>query len=92
MNGYWLSFTDGTNGYCQGANEYDAKRIAEKLTEKKVSGGEYKDIAAVSLPYPASPVIWQLDHPVSGKCPAFCYAPEKCKGKTSCPQRYACTE
>jgi hypothetical protein len=92
MNGYWLTFTDGSHGYCQGSNAYDAKKIAEKLTGKKVAGGEYKDISAAALPYPASPVIWQLDHPVSGKCPEFCYSPEKCCGKTSCPQKYSCTE
>jgi len=34
VKGYWLKFTDGSNGYCQGENESDAKRIAEKLTGK----------------------------------------------------------
>lgn len=92
MNGYWLTFTDGSKGYCQGGSEFDAKQIAEKLTGKKVAGGEYRDIAAKSLPYPANPVIWQLDHPVSGKCPTFCHAPNQCAGRTSCPQSYSCTE
>jgi hypothetical protein len=92
MKGFWVTFTDGSKGYCQGGSEFDAKQIAEKLTGKTVAGGKYKDIAAVSLPYPATPVIWQLDHPVNGKCPAFCYRPEECKGRSSCPQRRACTE
>ncbi len=92
MQGFWLTFTDGTHGYCEGANDFDAKRIAEKLTGKTVAGGEYKDIAAKRLPYPATPVIWQLDHPVNGKCPAFCYKPQQCAGRTSCPQNYACSE
>ena len=39
MQGFWLTFTDGSKGYCQGVNEYDAKVIAEKLTGKKVAGG-----------------------------------------------------
>lgn len=92
MKGFWLTFTDATAGYCEGANESDAKAIAEKLTGKTVAGGKYKDIAAKSLPYPAAPVIWQLDHPVHGKCPSFCFKPEQCKGHTSCPQNYSCTE
>lgn len=91
MRGYWLTFTDGSNGYCQGVSEYDAKIIAEHLTGKTVAGGAYKDIAAKPLPYPATPVIWQLDHPVNGKCPAFCFRPKECAGATSCPQNYSCT-
>lgn len=92
MNGYWLTFTDGSKGYCEGSNEFDAKTIAEKLTAKTVAGGKYKDIEAKPLPYPAKPIIWQLDHPVHGKCPDFCYAPTQCAGHTSCPQNRSCTE
>jgi hypothetical protein len=92
MRGFWLTFTDGTNGYCQGSNEFDAKQIAEKLTGKIVAGGTYRDIAAKPLPYPATPIIWQLDHPLNGKCPAFCFKPEQCAGSTACPQNYSCTE
>ncbi len=92
MTAYWLTFTDGTKACCEGEGEYDAKRIAEKLTGKKVAGGEYRDIAAKVLPHPASPIIWQLDHPVVGKCPTFCHSPDKCAGRGSCPEPYACTE
>lgn len=92
MKSFWLTFTDGSNGCCQGETEFDAKLIAEKLTGKKVAGGEYKDIAAKKLPYPAKPIIWQFDHPASGKCPPFCYTPAKCAGHSSCPQNYSCSE
>lgn len=91
MKGFWLTFTDGSKGYCQGSSEFDAKQIAEKLTGKTVAGGEYQDIEAKSLPYPASPIIWQLDHPVNGKCPAFCYQPNKCAGNSCCRQNPSCT-
>lgn len=91
MQGYWLTFTDGTKGYCEGFDDFDARRIAEKLTGKTVAGDARKP-AAKRLPYPASPVIWQLDHPVTGLCPAFCFAPNKCAGSTCCPQPYSCTE
>ena len=89
---FWLDFTDGSQACCQGANAYDAKKIAEKLTGKTVKGGEFRDIAARVLPYPADPVVWQLDHPIDGKIPTFCYKPRECAGRTSCPQRRACTE
>lgn len=92
MKTYWLTFTDGSHGCCQGDSPFDAKRIAEKLTGKTVAGGKYQDIAATPLPYPAKPVIWQLDHPVGGKEPDFCYTPEQCAGRTSCPKPYACSE
>jgi hypothetical protein len=92
MHGYWITFTDGSNGYCEGSSEFDAVQIAEKLTGKKVGGGPYKDFTLKTLPYPATPVIWQLDHPVSGKCPPFCHKPNECAGSGSCPQRYSCTE
>jgi len=92
MQGYWLTFTDGSHGYCEGASPYDAKIIAEKVSDKTVAGGKYQDIEAKTLPYPAKPIIWQFDHPVHGKCPAFCYKPSQCSGHTSCPQNYACSE
>lgn len=92
MQGFWITFTDGSHGYCEGLNDYDAKVIAEKLTGKTVGGGKWKDFTMKLLPYPASPIIWQLDHPVNGKCPAFCFKPEQCAGNTSCPQNRACTE
>lgn len=94
MQGFWIKFTDGSSGYCEGQNAYDAVKIAEKLTGKTATyDGEnpYKP-ELKTLPYPASPVIWQLDHPISGKCPTFCFRPNQCAGKTSCPQNHSCTE
>lgn len=91
--GYWITFTDGSAGFCEGEGAWDAVRIAEKITGKMAIMGEDRwnpDIPR--LPYPANSIIWQFDHPVSGKCPPFCATPEKCKGNTSCPSRYACSE
>lgn len=93
MQGFWLTFTDNTNGYCEGETPYDAVQIAQKITGKTVVAGDNKYEPKLDfLPYPASPVIWQLDHPVNGKCPTFCHNPDQCKGNTSCPQRPSCTE
>ena len=92
MQAYWITFTDGSKGCCEGQSAYVAKRIAEKVANKKVMGSEFSDEGVEILPYPASPVIWQFDHPVTGKCPPFCHSPEQCKGGTSCPKSYACSE
>jgi hypothetical protein len=93
MQGYWITFTDKSKGYCQGQSAYDAVQIAEKLTGKtaEYEGSKWKP-ELKTLPYPASPVIWQLDHPVHGKYPSFCFNPDKCCGYTSCPQNRSCTE
>lgn len=92
MQSFWITFVDGTKGCCQGEGPYDAKKIAEHITGKKVAGSEFGDEGAVKIPYPADPVIWQFEHPVHGKCPSFCYSPEQCKSLSSCPKNYACTE
>lgn len=94
MNAYWLKFTDGSEACCEGHSEFDAQKIAEKLTGKTVADTPNKWTAGnvKPLPYPASPVIWQLDHPCHGKTPTFCHAPKQCKGRTACPQNYSCTE
>lgn len=95
MKSWWLTFSDSSHACCQGESEYDAKRIAEKMAAKTAAGDPLsprKVIAAQPLPYPASPVIWQFDHPVTGKTPAFCYEPDKCAGRSSCPQCRSCAE
>jgi hypothetical protein len=93
VRGFWITFTDGSSGYCQGNDAYDAVQIAEKLTGKTVVVGANKWKPELkSLPYPGNPIIWQFDHPVSGKCPPFCFSPKECAGRTSCPKNYACSE
>ena len=51
MSGYWIKFTDGTSGYCDGRSPDDAKAIAEKISGKTVAGEQYKPDDKV-LPYP----------------------------------------
>lgn len=92
MQSFWLTFTDGSKACCQGANAYDAKKIAEHMTGKKVAGGEYRDFSAEPLPYPADPCIWKFEHPIDGPTPCFCFNPRQCAGNTSCPQPRSCTE
>ena len=84
MQAYWITFEDTTAGCCEGTSARDAKSIAEHISEKKVAKMEI-------LPYPASPEIWQFDHPIHGKTPAFCMNPTTCAGHQSCPRSPCCT-
>lgn len=81
---YWLTFTDGTRGSCGGDNYEAAKQKAEEVSGKEVQSGEL-------LPYFARPVIWQPEGK-HGPMPAFCYQPERCKGRGSCPTRPSCVD
>lgn len=80
MTPYWLSFTDGTHGCCEGTTLAAAITKAEDISGKVVSAGK-------RLPYFAVPVIFQ-----SGAEPAFCHNPNRCAGRSSCPMDHACTE
>lgn len=94
MNAFWIKFADGSEACCEGQTAFDAQRIAEKLTGKTVADVPNKWTAGNvrQLPYPASPIIWQFDHPVSGKFPLFCHDPKNCAGRGSCPKNRACSE
>lgn len=51
------------------------------------------DLIAVdwnTLPYPADPVLFRGEK--YKDFPSFCFAPELCKGRSSCPRSYACSE
>lgn len=98
MRCYWLKFEDGSEGHCEGQSAYDAQIIAEKLTDKKVAGSdEFKWHAEDNpnikgLPYPARGRIWKFEHPIYGAAPSFCLGTPECRGKSSCPRNYACSE
>lgn len=95
MRAYWVTFTDGTAGCCDGQSAYDAAQIAEHFTKKKVDdgGNKYEPKGVKPLPYPANPIIWQFLHPIDGRaCPPFCHDPKNCAGRSSCPKNYACSE
>ncbi len=85
MKTFYIKLESGTTASCQGESAMDAKSIAKAITGKNV-------IEVWNLPYPSANCLWKHDHPVYGQTPSFCYEPEDCKGRTSCPKRYACTE
>lgn len=39
------------------------------------------------LPYPADPRVGP-----QSDCPSFCWQPNACAGRSSCPRQYACSE
>lgn len=98
MQTYWLKFTDGTTGHCEGQSAYDAVRIAEFITKKTVAveardkyRPEHSEAVKI-LPYPSRPMIWQFEHPIYGKTPTFCHGGAKCHNKKACPQSYSCCD
>lgn len=93
MRAYWIVFTDGQRACCEGLHPDDAQRIAEALTGKKVAIDPSSRKPSVRpLPYPAKPVIWRFYHPVIGATPTFCFRPDECAGRTSCPRDRACDD
>lgn len=74
---FWVQFSDRSPGTI----EADEVHAAEKLSEQF---GKFK--LANTIPYPARPVLHQ-----TSSCPPFCYEPNKCKHRTSCPNNPACT-
>lgn len=86
MNPYWVIYPSGRfSPECvEAASADEAERIARDV----------RGVAPVSvqtLPYPAHP---RLDHPSAPASgfPSFCWKPNECRGKTSCPRRISCTE
>lgn len=81
MRAWWVCSKGHGSGCVEAMDETEARAIAlEKL------GGEI--LACDQLPYPASPRL----HIARPDFPSFCFEPHKCKGHSSCPQRYSCTE
>lgn len=86
MANFWVDFEDGSAGYVEAKDMREAATIADEKTGKKSK-------SVRTLPYPADPIIHRGEpHPEYGHCPAFCYTPKQCAGKSSCPKSYACSE
>lgn len=73
---WWITFENRPSG-CAHGTESEAREIASKA-------GTVKTINM--LPYPAAPFLHPIDHP------PFCFQPDSCKGHSSCPRSYACSE
>lgn len=80
MSYWWVRFKVGGSGFVEAATADDAMKIGSEKTGREA-------VAAETLPYPATPILHQVND-----CPAFCYKPNTCAGKTACPGRIACSE
>lgn len=93
MKAYWIRFTDGSAGCCEGTSAADAAERAASIEKKTVRTTDAGSVDALPLPYPASPIIWQ--EPASEghtPCPPFCWNPETCAGRSYCTRRRSCTD
>lgn len=80
MPPYWITFDNHKAACIEAPNEGTARTKAADITGAVVKSCDI-------LPYPADPRIGD-----ASDCPSFCYSPESCKGQSSCPKRYACSE
>lgn len=85
MKTYWVTFKGFPAMTVEAEDEAGVKALASNMLGKEVTKIE-------SLPYPALPRLTRHEYPKHGVCPSFCFKPEQCKGSTSCPQSYSCTE
>ena len=81
MNPYWIKFETGPSGCVEAANEEEALKLASQITGRKA-------VKAETLPYPATPRL----NPSPDSMPSFCWDPENCKGRRSCPKHISCIE
>ena len=83
---WWVDFVSGRSGFVEAPNHAAAIAIGFRETGNAAR-------RARPIPYPAQPIIFQEpERPGKPQCPAFCYSPNMCAGRTSCPKSYACSE
>lgn len=82
---YWMTFKGHAAACMEAPSEEEARADAAELTGSEV-------ITCDRLPCPATPRLRPYKDEKYGVCPAFCFRPKECKGKTACPQNYSCTE
>lgn len=76
---FWVEFDGRTSGTIEARTIGEATEIGGRFGIVKVAN---------TLPYPAEPVL----HQVESSCPPFCWTPEQCKHRSCCPKSYACSE
>ena len=84
MAAYWLKFPTKQAGCV----EADSQDRAHAIGKEKV--GEAPTSCEV-LPYPADPRLNKAEHSW-GFTPSFCFEPNRCAGRTSCPRDYSCVD
>lgn len=80
MKPFWVEFVGRGPACIEADSVEEAGRLARVATGSLVN-------RVSELPYPATPRIG-----TPSNCPAFCYTPRECAGRTCCPKSYSCTE
>jgi hypothetical protein len=80
MGAYWLIFPTAEAGCVEAESEGEANIIGQK------ERGEPPKTIKI-LPYPADQRIGKRTG-----TPSFCFQPDKCQGRSSCPRRISCVE
>ncbi|WP_417615378.1 hypothetical protein [Parasphingorhabdus sp.] len=97
---FWVKFETGEPGCVEvefeKMNGLSPKEQTSLVIETAERETGRKVVSVDRIPYPASPrlvkVYYEIKPGVKEACPSFCYSPEQCKGRSSCPKNYSCCE
>jgi hypothetical protein len=84
MSAWWVEFDGFKTGCVETEGNEDVRVVAKEVTKHDVTRAD-------RLPYPANPRYRKINGS-GGPCPSFCYTPERCRGRSSCPHDIVCTE
>lgn len=84
ISAYWVE-SENNAGCVEAMNTEEARKLGAEALKAEI-------IECSRLPYPAQPRLVTHTHESWGVTPSFCYRPHQCKGRSSCPQNYSCTE
>lgn len=89
----WVKFEDGSRACVERPADMSHDDWREKQMDFASDLAGKQAVEAWSLPYPANPRLNKVAYnEKAGPCPPFCYSPDQCKGRSSCPKSYACSE
>lgn len=78
---YWVKFKGSAPGCVEAEDAESAMAAVSHLSP----------VSAERIPYPAEPRLVVDKSGRYGKIPSFCYRPERCAGRSSCPFAPSCT-
>lgn len=90
---WWVKFADGTKACVERPKDIEPADFQKEQVIAFASVLAAKvAVDADTIPYPASPRLNEVAYGDYGPCPPFCYTPDRCVGRGSCPKDYACSE
>lgn len=87
MYAFWIEHRDGAGNWQPGFT-IEARSEMQALGSACAQLPSAQAVTATVIPHPAGP----NRSPRPSGCPSFCTSPGRCKGRTACPNRPACTE